>query len=258
MKSAFLALCATAAFAGDSVGFSHGSWTGVLGKIVRRRPAWTTRWPSPSCPHQIDGYLKSLAGIDSVALGLRSRGGAAVYVNAFNAGVVQMITSDPGYSPASRTCRTGTTARASWWRAARWPCATCRIRSLLLPTKDARYWFVLTNGTLAASPLTSGSLHGSRPGSTRLDRAHQGLPGRYLACEGRRQGRWPAARARWLRGEALLQEGQGWSGLRGLPGEVRRFRGFQASAELRYPELVPRMPCCRRHWPRPPREGQEK
>jgi len=152
MKSAFLALCATAAFAG---GFDdlHGSWTGVLGKIVKetRVDYAVAQSELPA----IDGYLKSLAGIDSTAFKAAPVAQQrAVYVNAFNAGVVQLIASNPGYKSIADMPHWNDSAR---FVVAGRPVALRDLQDslLLLPTKDARYWFVLTNGTLAASPLTA-------------------------------------------------------------------------------------------------------
>jgi len=157
MKSAFLALCATAAFAG---GFDdlHGSWTGVLGKIVKenRVDYAVAQAELPA----IDGYLKSLAGIDSVAFKAAPVAQQrAVYVNAFNAGVVQLLASNPGYNSIANIKGWNDSAR---FVVAGRPVAlnTLQDSLLLLPTKDARYWFVLTNGTLAAAPLTAEAFTG--------------------------------------------------------------------------------------------------
>lgn len=158
MKSAFLALCATAAFAG---GFDdlHAPWTGVLGKIVKETRVDYAAAKADMA--SIDGYLKTLADIDSVAF---KAGNAseqrAVYVNAFNAGVVQMIASNPGYKSIADI--------PGWNDSARFVVAgrpvSLRILQdslLLLPTKDARYWFVLSNGSMMAAPLQAEALTGA-------------------------------------------------------------------------------------------------
>lgn len=154
MKSAILALslCATASFAG---GFDdlHASWTGILGKIVKGDRVDYAAAKSDIA--SLDAYLKTLADIDSTAFKAAPvQQQRATYVNAFNAAVVHMIASNPGYKSIADSPRWNDSARIA---VAGRPLSLRDIQdsSLLLPTKDARFWFVLTNGTLASAPLIS-------------------------------------------------------------------------------------------------------
>lgn len=158
MKSAILALCATAAFAGP-LDDLHTPWNGILTKIVKEKRVdyAAAKADMPA----LDGYLKTLADIDSNAFkAAPAAEQRAVYANAFNAGVVQMIASNPGYKSIADI--------PGWNDSARFVVAgrpvSLRVLQdslLLLPTKDARYWFVISNGSMMAAPLQAEALTGA-------------------------------------------------------------------------------------------------
>ena len=150
MKTAFLALCATAAFAGG-VDDLHAPWGQILSKIVKEdRVDYAAAKAEQSA---LDGYLKSLATLDSAALkAAPAAAQKALWINAFNASVVHLVVSNPGMKSIGDIPRWNDSAR---FVVAGRPVSLRDIQdsTLLLPTKDARYWFALTNGTLSAAPL---------------------------------------------------------------------------------------------------------
>jgi Protein of unknown function, DUF547 len=150
MKKAFLALCATAAFAGG-VDDLHAPWGQILSKIVKddRVDYAAAKADLPA----LDGYIKSLATLDSNVLKASSAAAQkALWINAFNANVVQLIVTNPGTKSIGDIPRWNDSTR---FVVAGRPVSLRDIQdsTLLLPTKDARYWFALTNGTLSAAPL---------------------------------------------------------------------------------------------------------
>jgi hypothetical protein len=167
MKFAILALCATAAFAGG-VDDLHAPWNGVLGKIVQgNRVDYAL---AKADIGTIDAYLKSLETIDAAAFKSASAlQQHATWVNAFNAGVVQMIATNPGFKSIADIPGWNDSAR---FNVAGRPVSLRDIQDslLLLPTKDARYWFVLTNGSLMSAPLASSAYTGDNLEAALTDR----------------------------------------------------------------------------------------
>jgi len=151
MKAAFLALCASTAALAGGLDDLHAPWGQVLSKIVKgdRVDYAAAKTDLPA----INGYLKSLAGLDSNALKAAPAAQQhALWVNAFNAAVVHLIATNPSYTTIADIPHWNDSARVEV-AGQHFSLRGIQDTILLLDTKDARYWFATTNGTLAASPL---------------------------------------------------------------------------------------------------------
>jgi len=151
MKTAFLALCASAAAFAGGLDDLHAPWQQILSKIVKedRVDYAAAKADLPA----VNGYLKSLSIIDSNTLKAAPAAQQnAVWLNAFNAAVVELIASNPGYPSIADIPHWRDSAR---FEVAGRPISLREIQDtvLLLNTKDARYWFCMTDGTISAAPL---------------------------------------------------------------------------------------------------------
>lgn len=145
-----LALAATMGFAG-TLDNLQGPWGEILSANVKGdRVDYAGVLKEKA---KLDDYLKSLAGVDSNAVKSASKEErTAFYVNAFNAGVFQLILKNPAKGPLFMM---GDEINAKSFVVAAESLSINDIlrKKIFESTNDPRFWSLVCDGSLSASPI---------------------------------------------------------------------------------------------------------
>ena len=149
--SSLLLAIATIAMSGN-LDAIHGPWGEILASNVKGdRVDYAGVLKEKA---KFDGYLKALADVDSNALKAATKEErSALYINAYNAAVIQLILKNPSKGSVAQMSGDITGAKVLMIAAESLAVADIARKRLFDGNPDPRFWSLLCDGSLGSAPI---------------------------------------------------------------------------------------------------------